>query len=83
MNRFFWKSFLVICGACGHRNLPSRSPRIGIRMALLNELPCCRVCGKQPHLTNPPDRPLVQEVREQLIMEGLLPQPTLEPMTAA
>ena len=74
MNGFYWKSFLVRCGRCGHRNLPHRSPRIGIRMALLDELPCCRDCGKQLHLTEPDDRPLVREVREQLIMDGLLPR---------
>jgi predicted RNA-binding protein with PUA domain len=78
----FWKSFLVVCGACRYRNLPHRSPRVGIRMALLDELPCCRSCGKQLHLTNPGDRPLVHEVRAQLIHEGLLPQPELERVPA-
>lgn len=82
MANFFWTPFLVVCGACGHRNLPNRSPRVGIRLALLDELPCCRSCGKQLRLTNPSDRPLVHEVRAQLIREGLLPQPSLEPVPA-
>lgn len=79
MASFFWKSFLVRCGSCGHRNLPHRSPRIGIRLALLDELPNCRRCGKDLHLTNPGDRPLVHEVRAQLIREGLLSQPEAVP----
>ncbi len=69
---YFWKSFLVCCGRCGHRNLPHRSPRQGIRLALLDQLPECKGCGKDLHLTDPGDRPLVNEVREQLIREGLL-----------
>jgi len=68
----FWTAFGVVCGSCGHRNLPHRSPRIGIRMALLDELPDCKGCGRDLHLTNPSDRPLVREVRVQLIQEGLL-----------
>ena len=79
MARFFWTAFGVRCGGCGRRNQPHRSPREGIRMALLDQLPPCKGCGKELHLTNPGDRPLVHEVRAQLIYEGLLPQPELVP----
>ncbi len=75
MARVFWTAFGVRCGSCGHRNRPDRSPRAGIRMALLDELPCCRGCAKQLRLPNPRETPLVRAVREQLIREGLLPQP--------
>ncbi|MSR78932.1 MAG: hypothetical protein EXS59_02180 [Candidatus Taylorbacteria bacterium] len=74
MARFFWKSFLVRCGRCDHRNQPHRSPREGIRLALLDQLPPCKECGKELHLTDPGDRPLIHEVRAQLIREGLLLQ---------
>lgn len=66
--------FVVTCGGCGHRNLPDRSPKVGIRLALLGQLPCCRSCGKQLRLTKLTDRPLVRTVRAQLVQEGLLPQ---------
>lgn len=83
MAMVFWQAFLVVCGTCGHRNRPHKSPREGIRMALLNELPCCRGCGKQLRLPNPRETPLVRKVRGQLIREGLLPQPQYEPLPAA
>ncbi len=75
----FWKAFVVCCGCCGHRNRPHRSPREGIRMALLDQLSPCKGCGKELHLTDLGDRPLVHEVRAQLIQEGLLPQRQLVP----
>lgn len=75
MARVFFKGFYVTCGCCKHRNRPAKSPREGIRMALLNALPDCRKCGKRLSLTQPSDRPLVREVRAELIRDGLLPGP--------
>ncbi len=69
----FWTGFIVRCGRCGHRNRPSKSPREGIRMALLGQLPDCRGCGKPLRLPQPPDRPLTHQVRAELVREGLLP----------
>ena len=71
--------FRILCGRCGHRNQPHRSPREGIRLALLDQLPSCKKCGKELHLTDPGERPLVREVRAQLIHEGLLAHPELVP----
>lgn len=70
MARFF-RGFVIVCRDCGHRNRPSKSPREGIRMALLGELPPCRGCGKtlRPVLR---DCPLTRKVREELIQSGLL-----------
>jgi len=62
---------MVKCGRCGHRNCPSKSPREGIRMALLDQLPNCRHCGKELHCKGI-DRPLASKVRAELIEEGLL-----------
>ena len=77
MASFFFRGFVVRCGRCNHRNLPNRSPREGIRLALLDQLPPCKKCGKELHLTDLGDRPLVHEVRAQLICEGLLQSPEL------
>lgn len=77
MGMRFWTGFMVCCGQCGHRNRPHPSPRIGIRLALLDQLPSCRGCGKNLHATEPTDRPLVRKVRQELIQEGLLPAPVL------
>lgn len=79
MASFFFRGFVVCCGRCGHRNLPHRSPREGIRLALLDQLPPCKECGKELHLPDPGDRPLVHKVRAELIYEGLLSQPELVP----
>ncbi len=68
----FWQGFLVICGRCGHRNMPHKSPREGIRMALMNQLKPCRKCGKELHLTDI-NRPLARQVRQELEEQGLLP----------
>jgi hypothetical protein len=68
----FWYGFHVTCGRCGHRNRPSKSPREGIRMALLGQIPPCRGCGKELHPTLK-DRPLLRKVRTELEREGLLP----------
>lgn len=66
-----FKQFVVICGRCGHRNVPDRSPRKGIALALLGKLLMCRGgCGHQ--LQHIPDRPLVDVVRRQLIVAGFL-----------
>lgn len=80
----FWQGFLVRCGRCGHRNRPHKSPREGIRMALLDQLPPCRGCGKELHLTDI-DRPLARTVRRELQEQGLLPTETSAeiPVTAA
>ncbi|OGJ59097.1 hypothetical protein A2635_00190 [Candidatus Peribacteria bacterium RIFCSPHIGHO2_01_FULL_51_9] len=64
-------SFHVVCGGCGHRNRPHRSPKRGIRMVLLGEFKHCRNCGKELKIL-PSDRPLVRAVRVQLVHEGLL-----------
>ena len=67
----YFKTFRLRCGKCGYKNQPHKSPREGIRMALLNQLPPCKGCGKQLHYPNP-DRPLATLVREELIQQGLL-----------
>ncbi len=41
-------------------------------MALLDQLPPCRRCGKDLHLTDI-DRPLARQVRQELQEQGLLP----------
>ncbi len=65
--------FYIICSTCGHKNRPDRSPREGVRLALLGELPPCRGCGKQlrPRLS---DCPLVHKVREELLAAGIQPR---------
>ena len=70
--RGFYTSFVVVCGGCGHRNLPHRSPREGIRLALLDQIPPCKECGKELHCTPPASRPLVQRVRRELEQAGQL-----------
>ena len=69
--RRVWIGFYVTCNTCGRRNRPDKSPREGIRKALLGTIPPCKGCGKvlRPTLS---DRPLVHEVRRELIREGLL-----------
>jgi len=67
MNIRHWKGFLVVCSGCGHRNRPSKSPREGIRLALLDQLPDCRGCGK-PLRCDPGDRPLARQVRAELAL---------------
>jgi len=71
MARHFWRSFIVVCGKCGHRNRPHPSPREGIRLALLDQLPECRECGKELHC-DPGNRPLAQTVRQELQQEARL-----------
>lgn len=73
MASYFWKSFIVICGTCGHRNRPDPSPRVGIRMALTGQLGNCRGCQK---VLRPPvlrDRPLTRQIRAELISKGITP----------
>ena len=67
----FFKPFYVYCGECGHRNRPHRSPREGIRLALLGQVGECKGCKATLHV-NLPDRPLVQKVRAELAQLGLL-----------
>lgn len=69
----FWKGFVVVCGRCGHRNRPHPSPRKGIALALLDKLPVCRGgCGRQLSFCPDETRPLVREVKCDLIRAGFL-----------
>ena len=72
MARFF-RSFVLVCGACGHHNMPHKSPREGIRLALTGKLPPCRGCGTAMNHVKLTDRPLVNKVRAELIAEGVAP----------
>ncbi len=65
-----WKAFYVRCSGCGYKNRPDKSPREGIRLALVGQLKPCQSCGKElrPKLS---DRPLVRQVREELRMQGI------------
>ncbi len=67
-----WVPFYVYCNECGHRNRPSNSPREGIRMALMGELKPCTECGQtmKPKI---PDRPLVNEIQAELLVQGIQP----------
>jgi uncharacterized Zn finger protein len=69
----FWKQFILRCDSCGHRNCPHKSPRIGIRMVLTGEFNACRKCGKVVRKVVLSDRPLVREVRAELISHGITP----------
>ena len=85
-----YKTFAVVCGRCGHRNLPHRSPRKGIALALLGRLSECRGgCGRQLAFVPEDDhRPLVGVVRRQLVSAGFLaadgsvvsPPPAVDPL---
>ncbi len=68
-----WRPFHITCGTCGHRNRPHKSPREGIRMALVGKLAPCRGCGKilKPTLS---DRPLARQIRAELLAQGIQPQ---------
>jgi hypothetical protein len=66
-----WKPFYIYCH-CGHRNRPHNSPREGVRLALLQQLKPCTSCG-QALPTALPDRPLVTQVKAELVAKGLLP----------
>lgn len=50
-------------------------------MALLDQLPPCRKCGKELHLTDI-DRPLARQVRRELEEQGLLPTANLAAIPA-
>ena len=65
--------FSIVCGFCGHKNRPHKSPREGVRLALTGNLSPCKRCGKnlQPRLLS--DRPLVRQVRAELIAAGITP----------
>lgn len=67
----FFRTFRLRCKQCGYKNQPHKSPREGIRLALLNQLPPCKGCGKQLRCPNP-DRPLAVTVRAELVEQGLL-----------
>ena len=67
-----WRDFLVSCSECGHRNRPDKSPRKGIEKVLRGEGKC-RGCGNPLHPVELSDRPLVLEVRAQLIAQGIRP----------
>ena len=69
-----WTGFYLICSDCGHKNRPSPSPREGIRLALIGELPPCRGCGKRLLRVSLSDRPLVRKVREELLAAGIQPR---------
>jgi hypothetical protein len=68
-----FRAFYIVC-PCGHRNRPHKSPREGIRLALLKQLKPCAQCG-QPLPSELPDRPLVAAVRAELAARRLLPAP--------
>lgn len=68
-----WKPFYVICSECNHRNWPHPSPREGVRLALIGQLPPCRGCGKELNLIRISDRPLIRKVREELLAAGIQP----------
>ncbi len=89
---YYWKGFVVTCGDCGHRNRPNPSPRKGIALALLDKLPECRGgCGHQLHCIPDENRPVVQEVKSDLIRAGFLtadglivdPPPVGDPLVVA
>lgn len=69
--RIFWHPFYVTCSGCGYRNRPSKSPREGVRLALMGQLPDCRGCGALLGSPSLPDRPLVHEVRAELAEKGI------------
>ena len=71
--RVHWKSFIIICGSCGHRNRPSKSPREGIRLALTGQMAPCRGCDKVLQPPRLSARPLVTELREELLAQGITP----------
>lgn len=68
----FFRGFVICCSQCGHRNRPHKSPRQGIRLAILGKAGACRGCGK---MLNPriPDRPLTHKVLAELAAEGIKP----------
>ena len=68
------KAFYVRC-ECGHRNMPDRSPWLGIRMALPDKLPSCKKCRGPLSISKKlleSKRPLVVKVRQKLEEESLL-----------
>lgn len=86
-----YKTFIVVCSQCRHRNLPHRSPRKGITLAFLDKLPDCRGCEQK--LSRAPDesRDVVVEVKCGLIEAGFLtadgqivtPPPAGDPLEVA
>lgn len=69
---WIWRPFYILCSECGHKNRPHKSPREGIRLALLGQLDSCKRCRKtlRPRLS---DRPLVRTVRAELEADGITP----------
>lgn len=68
----FWRGYYITCSQCGHRNRPHKSPREGIRLALLGLVGACKGCDETLHPALP-DRPLVREVRAELLAQGIEP----------
>lgn len=68
-----WKGFVITCSQCGHKNMPHRSPREGIRLTLIGQVGNCKGCGKvlKTNRLLQSTRPLVLKVRAELAAAGV------------
>lgn len=66
-----FRHFYIVCRQCGYRNRPHNSPREGVRLALLDQLPPCRGCGREIKKVRLSDRPMVLRVRAELQAQGI------------
>ena len=67
--RVIWRSFLLVCSSCGHRNRPHNSPRMAIRLTLTGKAGQCKTCGKALKPSRLSYKPLTLSVRAELLKE--------------
>lgn len=68
----YFVPFYLDCRSCGRIFRPHKSPREGVRLALLGQARC-NCCGALfPKGAYIEDRPMVRQVREYLKSQGLL-----------
>jgi len=68
----FVTGFNLQCSSCGHKNRPARSFSEGIRLVLAGSFTRCRSCGSEFTKIRIPNRPLVEELLEDLDVSPLV-----------